>query len=103
VLVAFRQLGATPCESWYEGDHRHAIETKAGTLRMSPCPSFTGSHGGQVFCRFDDIERANSLGIEGMNPYSGKWNQYYFDEENAAKIVESFVSRVRPLLPSSAP
>lgn len=107
-LEAFRQLGAKPCEPFYINDNRHAIETKAGTLRMSPCPMMSGGHGGQIFCRFDDVERAKLLlprdsSISGLNPYSGKWNQYYFDEADSARIVEDFVRRVRPLLPSAAP
>ncbi len=60
------------------------LETKAGTLSLSPSVSLT-EQGGAVNCRFEDVGRAcEFLGVPKggppapgipLNPYSGKWNQ----------------------------
>lgn len=76
--ILFESLGATP-DSHPIFKHQLVLDTKAGQLLVHIT-------GGVVYMRFVDVERAkkhvdHTFGGNGMNPFSGKWNYGYFDDD----------------------
>lgn len=87
---------AVPNEGFLSNMYPLALETRAGTLLVSP-------NGSWVAMRFLDVERAKTLLphrlMEGpLNPYSGKYNSMHFDPGDDVQlrldVVQNMIERV---------
>ena len=55
-----------------------------------------------VFCRFAESERANKLGLTGLNPYSGKYNFHVTgDCLNAKQVFDAFKIHIKKVMSSN--
>ena len=89
VHVLLLSLGAEyDCEEF-------SLQTKVGRLTLIPRENQAEGLGA-VFCRFNCPNLARTL--VDCNPYSGKWNHYYFSGWTVETACEDFASRMRPLL-----
>jgi hypothetical protein len=79
VAALLLDLGATP------GDYDFALQTKAGLLKLHPSENMAEGLG-TVFTRFDDPQAARQL--VNCNPFSGKWNHFYFSESLDAALED---------------
>lgn len=82
--------GATPSEFY-----ALQIETKAGTLRVTPYEDW-------IATRFDDPAQAKSvLGeeVRWLNPHSGKWNFHFHDDDIESFALKYFIQSLEPILP----
>src|SRR3989304_3715988 len=86
---------APPCSYGY------CLETRAGRLLLEGVEAHENSFG-TVFTRFVDPEAAVDLLGEGhVNPYSGKWNHYYFKLEGITSegAFDDVIGRLTAVLP----
>lgn len=94
-MMLFESLGATPT---VVGPCHLELDTKAGKMLIHVC-------GEVVYMRFEDVERAklhvdHVFGGGGMNPFSGKWNFGYFDDDvDAATRMALLRHRLERVLP----
>lgn len=70
------------------------LPTKAGALIVRAEANAT-QPGAAVFGWFEDVEVASKLGLDS-NPYTGKWNHYYFtdDVESGVRSLRHELSKV---------
>jgi hypothetical protein len=82
-------LGATQ-----NGDD-FTLQTKAGKLWLLPTSnSIKGL--GTVFTRFADPAAARHL--VDCNPYSGKWNHFFFERQTVDSAIEELEFQLRKVL-----
>ena len=82
-------LGATQ-----NGDE-FKLQTKAGELWLLPTPnSIKGL--GIVFTRFADPKAARQL--VPCNPYSGKWNHFFFEKQTVESAIEELEFQLRQVI-----
>ena len=82
-------LGATQ-----KGDE-FTLQTKAGDLWLFPTPNSTKGLG-TVFTRFADPEAARQL--VDCNPYSGKWNHFFFEQQTVEAAIEELEFQLRKVI-----
>lgn len=90
VATLLLDLGATP------SDYDFALQTKVGLLKLHPSENHCEGLG-TVFTRFNDPKAATEL--TGCNPYSGKWNHFYFSGWTVDSAMENLALHLRRLLP----
>ena len=66
------------------------IETKAGKLNISVHEATKASDVFSIFCRFEDVDKANKVLSEdnsiNLNRYSGKWNFHYLGADSCFDV-----------------
>lgn len=90
-----RSFGPLP-SSWFDRtDADMSLATKFGILHVTISPN-VANPGASVFMRFEDPKCAHEGLCEtfpngcvgNCNPYSGKWNDHFFDETAAVALGE---------------
>ena len=87
IAKGLEQRGATTVPDPYRP--RYAIETKAGTLTVTPMA-------GWIACRFEDVERAKAvLGSDDrLNRWSGKWNHMFDASMSPESMAANFFAEL---------
>jgi hypothetical protein len=82
-------LGAT------QNVNEFTLQTKAGKLTLFPTPnSIKGL--GIVFTRFADPKAAHQF--VPCNPYSGKWNHFFFEKQTVESAIEELEFQLKKVL-----
>jgi len=103
-LAAFERamvlLGATKRADWTWTAHEYEIETRAGRLGITGYPTSLSEPGGWVAMRFDDTERANTLGLgQLLNRNSGKYNvDSLYGCSDATEVTDTIMRHVQRAL-----
>jgi hypothetical protein len=90
VEIGTRLGGVSQGKEWLP--NYYEITTRAGYLSIA-------TYGNWVACKFNDPDAAKAVvGTSGLNPFSGKWNQNYFDVP-VKDALEDFERVLRRILP----
>jgi len=83
--------GARRVEGHLDAERWEAFELETAVGRLTADVEREPKGGCTVFCRFEDVGRAATLGLNRFNPHSGKYN---FHAGAKCDVVEAFRNHV---------